>query len=176
MAESGSGSSNVIGRFFAWWGGELAALIPAGIRRALVRGPHLRVIEFARNEIKFSDYRGNQIRELGSIPISDLDADPDPAAAAGDQDPPGHDGSDSRTTGFARVPIPSTKHVTVSPSAIGPTPWARSGSSTTSRGRRTRATSPTSSRSGAPSGSRTGPSGSPTRSRARARPWDRTRT
>ena len=61
-------------------GGELAALIPATLRRALVRRAQLRVFEFSATEIRFSEYRGKQARELGSISLAELDDGPNPAA------------------------------------------------------------------------------------------------
>ena len=77
MAELVSSPTLAVGRFFTWWGGELAALIPA----ALVRGAKLRVLEFSATEIRFSEYRGKQARELGSISLAELDDGPNPAAA-----------------------------------------------------------------------------------------------
>lgn len=81
MAELASSPTHMVGRFFAWWGGELAALVPAALRRALVRRPQLRVLEFASNEIRFSDYRGNQAYELGAIGLAELESDPTAAIA-----------------------------------------------------------------------------------------------
>lgn len=82
MAELVSSPIHMVGRFFTWWGGELAALVPAALRSALVRRPQLRVLEFSRDEIRFSDYRGKQTRELGRISLAELETDPNPAAVA----------------------------------------------------------------------------------------------
>jgi len=81
MAELVSSPSQMVGRVFAWWGGELAACVPDALRRALVRRPQLRVLEFAGDEIRFSDYRGKQARELGTISLAALDTDPAAAIA-----------------------------------------------------------------------------------------------
>ena len=82
MAELVSDSTHMVGRFFTWWGGELAALVPAGLRHTLVRRPQLRVLEFTREEIRFSETRGKHTRELGHITLAELDTDPNPAVVA----------------------------------------------------------------------------------------------
>lgn len=82
MAELVSSPTQMVGRFFAWWGSELAALIPGALRHALVRRPQLRVLEFSREEIRFFDHRGKQTRELGRITLAELETDPNPAVAA----------------------------------------------------------------------------------------------
>ena len=71
MAELVSSPTQMVGRFFAWWGSELAALIPGALRHALVRRPQLRVLEFSREEIRFFDHRGKQTRELGRITLAE---------------------------------------------------------------------------------------------------------
>lgn len=81
MAELVSSPTHMVGRFFAWWGEELAALVPAALRGALIRRPQLRVLEFARGEIRVSDYRGKQVRELGRISLAELESDPAAAIA-----------------------------------------------------------------------------------------------
>ncbi len=82
MAELVSGSTHMVGRFFAWWGGELAALVPGTLRQAVVRRPQLRVLEFSRDGIAFSEYRGQQRSELGRIGLADLEGDRNLAAVA----------------------------------------------------------------------------------------------
>ena len=82
MAELVSSPTHMVGRFFAWWGGELAALVPGALRAALVRRPQLRVLEFSRNDIGFSEYRGKQRRELGRIGLADLEGERNLAAVA----------------------------------------------------------------------------------------------
>ena len=82
MAELVSSPTLAVGRFFAWWGGELAALVPAALRRTLVRRPQLRVLEFSSEDIRFFDTRGKQTRELGRVTLTELEADPNPAVAA----------------------------------------------------------------------------------------------
>jgi general secretion pathway protein L len=82
MAELVSNPTLAIGRFFSWWGEELAALLPAPIRRALIRRPQLRVLQFSAEEIRFSEYRGNQVHELGQISLAALEDDPNPAVVA----------------------------------------------------------------------------------------------
>jgi general secretion pathway protein L len=82
MAELVSGSTHMVSRFFAWWGGELAALVPGALRAALVRRPQLRVLEFSRDDIRFSEYRGTQRRELGRIGLADLAGERKLAAVA----------------------------------------------------------------------------------------------
>lgn len=82
MAEVVSSPTQTVGRFFAWWGGELAALVPSALRQMLVRRPQLRVLEFSSDEIRFSEYHGKQIRELSRISLAQLETDPNPAIVA----------------------------------------------------------------------------------------------
>lgn len=82
MAELVSGSTHMVVRFFAWWGGELAALVPGALRQVVVHRPQLRVLEFSRDEIGFAEYRGTQRHELGRISLADLEGDRNLAAVA----------------------------------------------------------------------------------------------
>lgn len=81
MAELVSSPTLAVGRFFTWWGGELAALVPAALRQALVRGAQLRVLEFSATGIRICEYRGKQARELGNVSLADLDDGLNPATA-----------------------------------------------------------------------------------------------
>ena len=82
MAELATNSTHMVGRFFTWWGGELAALVPAALRETLGRRPPLLVLEFTREEIRFSETRGKHTRELGHVTLAELEPDPNPAAVA----------------------------------------------------------------------------------------------
>ncbi|NKB49819.1 MAG: hypothetical protein GKS02_10730 [Alphaproteobacteria bacterium] len=82
MAELVSTPTLAVGRFFSWWGGELAALVPAALRQSLVRRPQLRVLQFTATELSFADYRGKQTRELGRISLAELENDSNPAIVA----------------------------------------------------------------------------------------------
>ncbi len=82
MAEMVSDSSHAVGRFFAWWSGELAALVPGTVRRVLAGQPQLRVLEFSATDIRFSERRGGQKTDLGRIALADVESDANPAALA----------------------------------------------------------------------------------------------
>lgn len=82
MVELTSDSTNIASRFFAWWGAELAALIPAPLRRVVVRPRQIRAVEFTRDAVVFADYRGDQVRELGRVNLGEADGARDPAALA----------------------------------------------------------------------------------------------
>lgn len=59
--------------FFAWWFGELAALVPAPVRRTFSRDSKKLVLEFTGKEIVVGLESGNSVREIGRLDASDAD-------------------------------------------------------------------------------------------------------
>lgn len=82
MAETAADTSRLVGRFFAWWGGELAATLPRRVRELLTGRTQARVLEFDRGEIRVFEYRGLHKSELGHVALADLENDSNPAALA----------------------------------------------------------------------------------------------
>ena len=54
--------------FFRWWGGELAALVPAVLRRELGRGAGMLVLDVSGGDIAVHRISGGAARELGRVP------------------------------------------------------------------------------------------------------------
>lgn len=69
--------------FFAWWLGELAALVPPRARRLFRRGGRVLVVEPSRGEVVLRLFRGEQYREIGRVALEGEDQAA-PAAAIGD--------------------------------------------------------------------------------------------
>ena len=62
--------ANNLRAFFAWWFGELAAVVPSGVRRAVRGTSRTLLLEFAEEEIVVSYEAGGDSRELGRIDAS----------------------------------------------------------------------------------------------------------
>ncbi len=56
--------------FFRWWGGEVAACLPARLRERLARGGQRLTIEVSETEVRFSIAKGQEQRSIGEISIS----------------------------------------------------------------------------------------------------------
>ncbi len=68
-----------ISRFFRWWGGEMAAFLPAGLRARLGRGGQRLTVEISEQRARFGFEKGREILPLGEVAIS-------PAGLAGQRD------------------------------------------------------------------------------------------
>lgn len=68
-----------ISGFFRWWGGEMAAFLPAGLRGRLGRGGQRVTVEISEQRALFGFEKGREIRVLGEVTIS-------PAGLAGQRD------------------------------------------------------------------------------------------
>ena len=56
--------------FFRWWGGEMAACLPARLRERLARGGQRLTIEVSESEARFSTDKGREPRPIGEVSIS----------------------------------------------------------------------------------------------------------
>lgn len=60
-------------RFFRWWGGELFACLPAGVRESMERGRERLIIEVSDTRAAFSHAKGRSFHRLGDLPVSEAD-------------------------------------------------------------------------------------------------------
>lgn len=56
-----------ISAFFAWWFGELAALIPSAVRKRLVRHERVIAVDVDAHAFALSEVRGEAVREIGRV-------------------------------------------------------------------------------------------------------------
>ncbi len=68
-----------ISGFFRWWGGEMAAFLPAGLRARLGRGGQRLTVEISEQRALFGFEKGRESRVLGEVTVS-------PAGLAGQRD------------------------------------------------------------------------------------------
>ena len=68
-----------ISGFFRWWGGEMAAFLPAALRARLERGGQRLTVEISEQRALFGFEKGRETRALGEVTIS-------PAGLAGQRD------------------------------------------------------------------------------------------
>ncbi len=68
-----------ISGFFRWWGGEMAAVLPVGLRARLGRGGQRLTIEISEQRALFGFEKGRETRALGEVTVS-------PAGLAGQRD------------------------------------------------------------------------------------------
>jgi general secretion pathway protein L len=76
--------SDGVSGFFRWWGGEMAAFLPAGLRARLERGGQRLTVEISDRRALFGFEKGRETRPLGEVTIS-------PAGLAGQRDAGQHD-------------------------------------------------------------------------------------
>ena len=65
--------------FFRWWGGEMAAFLPAALRTRLGRGGQRLTLDISEHRAQFGIEKGRETRALGEITVS-------PAGLAGQRD------------------------------------------------------------------------------------------
>jgi len=68
-----------ISGFFRWWGGEIAAILPAALRARLGRGGQRLTVEISERRALFGLEKGREIRTLGEVAIA-------PSGLAGQRD------------------------------------------------------------------------------------------
>lgn len=73
--------STTVGRFFGWWFGELAALVPAPLRRPLRWNKDLVVLDLSGAELVVSREGDGAPREIGRVALAEGDAKTRRAAA-----------------------------------------------------------------------------------------------
>jgi general secretion pathway protein L len=73
-----------ISGFFRWWGGEMAAVLPAGLRARFGRGGQRLTIEISEQRALFGFEKGRETRTLGEVTLS-------PAGLAGQRDAGQHE-------------------------------------------------------------------------------------
>ncbi len=59
-----------ISRFFRWWGGEMAAFLPASLRARLGRGGQRLTVEISEQRALFGFEKGREIVALGEVTVS----------------------------------------------------------------------------------------------------------
>lgn len=74
--------STTVGRFFGWWFGELAALVPAPLRRPLRWNNDLVVLDLSGAELVVSREGDGAPREIGRVALAEGDAKAPRRAAA----------------------------------------------------------------------------------------------
>ena len=68
-----------ISGFFRWWGGEMAAVLPAGLRARFGRGVQRLTVDISEHRALFGFEKGRETRALGEVTIS-------PAGLTGQRD------------------------------------------------------------------------------------------
>ena len=76
--------SDGVSGFFRWWGGEMAAFLPARLRARLERGGQRLTVEISDQRALFGLEKGREARALGEVTVS-------PAGLAGQRDAGQHD-------------------------------------------------------------------------------------
>lgn len=61
------------GRFFGWWFGELAGLVPRRLRQALERGARTLVLDLSGQELVVRHFRGGRCQEVGRVRLAKTD-------------------------------------------------------------------------------------------------------
>lgn len=75
---------NGIRWFFQWWGGQLASLVPGGVRRFFRANPDTVLVDISGPEVLVSRCRENDCEEIGRFPRSVTN--PDPATGGADEE------------------------------------------------------------------------------------------